>query len=128
MSATYFFYWFVNHASSSNMIMFIVTCWVIWCSTTVNRLSGNVLKKFISYITLFLHVLGTPTIQKPMCEITWISPLEDTIKVNVDISSFNNPRKLGFGGILRNNNSDWLLGFSDFIKIYTFYVSNFMQF
>jgi len=91
MSTTHFFYWFVKHASSSNKIIFIVTRnddivfndgkWIIL----------QCLKKIHSYIPLFVHVLGTPTIQKPMCEITWISLLEDTIKVNVDESSFNNP-------------------------------------
>ncbi|PNX89138.1 ribonuclease H, partial [Trifolium pratense] len=54
-----------------------------------------------------------------MCAVTWIPPLEGTIKVNVDGSSFNNPGRSGFGSILRECNGNWLLGFSGFIGIST---------
>jgi len=37
----------------------------------------------------------------------------------VDGGSFNNPGRSDFGGILRKNNGDWLLGFFDFIEIST---------
>jgi len=33
--------------------------------------------------------------------------LDHIIKVNVDGSSLSNPRRLGFGGLIRNNNGDW---------------------
>ncbi|GAU24906.1 hypothetical protein TSUD_116310 [Trifolium subterraneum] len=46
-------------------------------------------------------------------------PLDDTIKVDVDGSSFNNPGRSDFGGILRDSNENWLLGFSGFIGIST---------
>lgn len=61
----------------------------------VNKLFDNVLTKF-----------------------TWIPPHEDN-KFNVDVSSFNNLERSGLGGILRNINGDWLLGFSNFIEIST---------
>jgi hypothetical protein len=54
-----------------------------------------------------------------MCAITG-PPLKGAIKVNVDDNySFNNTRRLGFGGVLRDNNDNWLVGFSGFIKIST---------
>ncbi|KEH34020.1 hypothetical protein MTR_3g058290 [Medicago truncatula] len=43
-----------------------------------------------------------------MCEVSWIHPPKDTIKVKVDGSSFNNPGRSSFDGILRNNNGVWL--------------------
>ncbi|PNX73497.1 ribonuclease H [Trifolium pratense] len=54
-----------------------------------------------------------------MRAITWTPPIEGTIKVNVDGSSFNNPGRSGFGGVLRDSNGNWLLGFSGFIGIST---------
>ncbi|GAU47700.1 hypothetical protein TSUD_190280 [Trifolium subterraneum] len=51
--------------------------------------------------------------------VTWIPHLDDTIKVNVDGSSFNNPGRSGFGGILCDSNGNRLLGFSGFIEIST---------
>jgi len=38
--------------------------------------------------------------------------LDNIIKVNVDGSSLSNLGRSSFGGLIRNNNSDWLLGFS----------------
>jgi hypothetical protein len=43
-------------------------------------------------------------------------PLKGTIKVILDDNSYNNTRRLGFGGVLRDN---WLLGFFGFIRIST---------
>jgi len=54
-----------------------------------------------------------------MSEVTWISPPEGTIKVNMDENSFNNCERSGLGDILCNN-GDWLLGFFDIIEISTF--------
>jgi hypothetical protein len=39
-----------------------------------------------------------------MCVVTWISPRQDNIKVNVDESSFNNSIRPGSSGILRDSN------------------------
>jgi len=43
--------------------------------------------------------------------------LDNIIKVNVDGSSLSNPERSGFRGLIRNNNGDWLLGFSGFCGI-----------
>lgn len=42
---------------------------------------------------------------------------DEIIKVNVDGSSLSNPGRSDFGGLIRNNNGDWLLGFSEFCGI-----------
>jgi hypothetical protein len=46
-------------------------------------------------------------------------PLKGTIKVILDDNSYNNTRRLGFGGVLRDNDDNWLLGFFAFIRIST---------
>lgn len=42
---------------------------------------------------------------------------DEIIKVYVDGSSLSNPGRSDFGGLIRNNNGDWLLGFSEFCGI-----------
>ncbi|CAL0331035.1 unnamed protein product [Lupinus luteus] len=44
-------------------------------------------------------------------------PSENSYKVNVDGSSFGNPSRLGFGGLIRNNLGEWISGFSGFCGI-----------
>jgi hypothetical protein len=68
------------------------------------------------YITQFLNWFvdhGTSSKWNYVyCAITG-PPLKGAIKVNVDDNySFNNTRRLGFGGVLRDNNDNWLVGFS----------------
>jgi len=43
--------------------------------------------------------------------------LDNIIKVNVDGSFLSNLGRSGFGGLIRNNNGDWLLGFYGFCGI-----------
>ncbi len=38
--------------------------------------------------------------------------MNNIIKVNFDGSSLSNLRRSGFGGLVRNNNGDWLFDFS----------------
>jgi len=61
--------------------------------------------------------LSIDAIQKAIRQVKWIPPLNNIIKVNVDGSSLSNPGRSGFGGLIRNNNGDWLLGFSGFCSI-----------
>jgi len=61
--------------------------------------------------------LSNDAIQKPIRQVKWIPLLNNIIKVNVDGSSLSNPGRSSFGGLIRNNNGDWLLGFSGFCGI-----------
>lgn len=58
---------------------------------------------------MLLSLLTTP-IRAPR-EVRWIPPVESFIKINVDGSSFGNPGRSGFGGLLRNELDEWLGGF-----------------
>lgn len=44
-------------------------------------------------------------------EVVWLPPADGTIKVNVDGSSFGNPGRAGYGGLVRNNLGEWICGF-----------------
>jgi len=61
--------------------------------------------------------LSNDATQKPIRQVKWIPPLDNIIKVNVDGSSLSNPGRSGFGGLIKNNNGDWLLGLSGFCGI-----------
>lgn len=44
--------------------------------------------------------------------VRWIPPPRNFFKLNTDGSSFENPGKEGIGGVIRNSNGNWVLGFS----------------
>ncbi|MCH88087.1 ribonuclease H protein [Trifolium medium] len=69
----------------------------------------------------FKHHALTPNedLYKPSRHLTWSPPLDSIIKVNVDGSSLSNTGRSGFGGLMRNNNGEWLLGFFGFSFITT---------
>jgi len=55
--------------------------------------------------------------------------LDNIIKVNVDRSSLSNLGRSGFGGLIRNNNGDWLLDFFlDFVVLLLAWRPNCMPF
>ncbi|KAF7833196.1 putative ribonuclease H protein At1g65750 family [Senna tora] len=49
--------------------------------------------------------------------IGWTKPVEGYVKLNTDGSSIGNPGPMGIGGIFRNSDGGWLLGFSSFVGI-----------
>nr|ABN09101.1 Ribonuclease H [Medicago truncatula] len=45
--------------------------------------------------------------------IAWHPPTAPGLKINVDGSSFGNPGRAGFGGLIRNDVGGWIHGFSE---------------
>lgn len=45
-------------------------------------------------------------------EVSWLPPAKDYVKINVDGSSLGNPRRSGYGGLIRNMLGEWITGFS----------------
>ena len=43
--------------------------------------------------------------------VSWVPPKDVEIKVNVDGSRVGDPPIVGFGGALRNNSGEWIVGF-----------------
>jgi len=46
--------------------------------------------------------------------ISWQSPIQGFIKLDLEKSSISNPRSIGFGGLFRVWEGNWVLGFSRF--------------
>jgi hypothetical protein len=65
----------------------------------------TVLKQFI----IDIHPPKTPTVK----EIIWHPPLPSWVKCNIDCASKGNPGQASFGGIYRNNFSDFTLCFAE---------------
>lgn len=49
--------------------------------------------------------------------VNWVPPYENQVVLNVDGSSLGNPGQAGFGGLIRDHNGSWILGFSGYIGI-----------
>lgn len=44
--------------------------------------------------------------------VSWPAPSLNQVALNVDGSSYGNPGRAGFGGLMRDHNGKWLIGFS----------------
>jgi len=44
-------------------------------------------------------------------QISWKKPLTGWMKLNTDGAAFGNPIQVGGGGVLRDSNGDWVVGF-----------------
>lgn len=44
--------------------------------------------------------------------VRWFPPAEHQVALNVDGSSYGNPGRAGYGGLLRDHNGSWIIGFS----------------
>lgn len=49
--------------------------------------------------------------------VSWQQPNKGFIKLNVNESSFGNPRCTNFGGLIRNNNGSWLVGLFGYVGV-----------
>ncbi|KAF7824839.1 ribonuclease H [Senna tora] len=49
---------------------------------------------------------------KPVRLVRWEAPTLGTVKINVDGSSLGNPGKAGIGGLIRDSDGEWIIGFT----------------
>lgn len=50
--------------------------------------------------------------------VNWVPPNdENQVALDVDGSSLGNPGHAGFGGLIRDHNGSWILGFSEYIGV-----------
>jgi ribonuclease HI len=59
-----------------------------------------------------IRSFGSVHNHKEACLVSWKPPSGAAVKLNVDGSSVGNPGRSGFGGLIRDTNDNWLLGFS----------------
>ncbi|WJX71286.1 hypothetical protein P8452_55294 [Trifolium repens] len=66
------------------------------------------------YTTTPLLHLASPTITCACCNllVIWSPPYEYQVALNVDGSSYGNPGWAGYGGLFRDHEGSWILGFS----------------
>lgn len=46
--------------------------------------------------------------------VHWAKPPEGFVKLNFDGSALGNPGRAGFGGVVRSDSGEWIMGFSGF--------------
>ncbi|KAL5097866.1 hypothetical protein RYX36_002193 [Vicia faba] len=44
--------------------------------------------------------------------VRWSPPFEHQVALNIDGSSYGNPGRAGYGGLIRDHNGSWIIGFS----------------
>lgn len=110
--------WLKAHAQGGNGQLFVLICWFVWRSRNAEAFSddkwplwriNNLIWSNMDSISIGL---GSSTNMKSPRFIAWHRPEGETVKLNVDGSSFGNPGRSGYGGLIRNNSGGWLIGFS----------------
>lgn len=110
--------WLKTFALHLRGTVFVVICWSIWCARNEAIFANNnwsvwtILNKIRSHHDTITTVYGHSSLSRPTRMVQWRPPDDGAVKLNVDGSSFGNPGRSGYGGVLRNWLGEWLLGFS----------------
>ena len=116
--------WLKRSLHLSDPLIFVAGIWCIWKSRNAmclgnEHVSYHPLRHNVgSYLSSLSTSLGGGLVSHPQRgQNSWHpSRIQDTI-LNVDGSSFGNPGRSGFGGVLRTLDETWLFGFSSFFGI-----------
>lgn len=109
--------WFKALATNDHGQLFVISCWFIWRGRNEAFFSDNqwsdwqILSKINALHAAVMKSFGSATNKNQPQLVSWIAPGEDSVKLNVDGSSFGNPGRSGFGGLIRNDRGEWLAGF-----------------
>lgn len=61
---------------------------------------------------------------KSPIQLHWIPPYTQHYKLNTDRACVGNPNKDDIGGVIRNNNGEWVI---DFLRLFRFATNNLME-
>ena len=120
------FTWIMKGAASSFATVFLAGIWWIWrarCREILTRdpwPEWEVLRNInlmAQDISSFLMQSSVGTSQPR--HVSWIRPPPNGFKLDVDGSALGNPGRAGFGGLIRNDDGQWVKGFSGFVGIAT---------
>ncbi|KAJ1379445.1 Ribonuclease H domain [Sesbania bispinosa] len=111
--------WIKTHALGNRATSFLAGLWEQWCWRNdsvigrVNRDINSALRR-ISFLELdwYAFVVNNHTFSREKKTVIWSHPLEGFIKLNTDGSRSSSSQRLGFGGVIRNDSGDWIIGFS----------------
>ena len=117
--------WVEIHLRRPRGVLFLVVLW--WCWRLRNEMVLGNVKWSIQDV---LHRIDVTYRDVATCwgaddldivpvakEVKWMPPQMGWIKLNTDGSCLGNPRKAGFGGLLRDDQGAWIHGFSAKIDI-----------
>jgi hypothetical protein len=82
----------------------LISCWYIWKARNEELFSDTLWEDW--------KVLNLTNTHHEARLVSWKPPSGAAVKLNVDGSSLGNPGRSGFGGLIRDTNGNWLLGFS----------------
>ncbi|KAL4298891.1 hypothetical protein AHAS_Ahas17G0046200 [Arachis hypogaea] len=103
--------------------IYMVACWRIWNWRNMEIFQRSFKRPVVAYNLIQDYVntiqkafekylVGTNTHRRMTISIKWQPPQSNWIKINTDGAVKDNPRRAGCGGILRNSEGRWIMGFS----------------
>lgn len=110
--------WLKSHATTENGCLFVICCWFLWKSRNSEIFSDfrwptwRILNQTHSLVASSIKAVGGQVSGRGARMVKWHPPPPNSIKINVDGSSYGNPGRAGFGGLLRNSVGEWLIGYS----------------
>lgn len=116
--------WLKKGLRLSDPLIFVAGIWCIWKARNAMCLGNehvnyHQLRHNVgSYLSSLSTSLGEGLVSRSQQRWTsWHPSRMQAIILNVDGSSFGNPGRSGFGGVLRTSDGTWLCGFSGFFGI-----------
>ena len=101
-------------------VYFPFICWKLWLAQNErifknqSRSQHSLIYSSVQAVTEFHFLAGTtkpPLVWVPQL-IRWQAPPYPYLKLNTDGNALDNPSLAGVGGVLRNHQGRWILGFS----------------
>lgn len=95
---------------SVDLVWWSIKYWIGWVGEKIKV--GFALLCNDEIILHSLNILINPIKRKSVQVVHWHKPLEGRVKLNVDGSALNNPKKFGARGVIRNVHGDLITAFA----------------
>lgn len=115
--------WVLESSTFELAHFFLSGAWWIWCSRNAHALVGenwtilDVVRRITHMANELRSIYGyeNHTVGHRQPLVRWEHPPHRFCKMNVDGSLYGSLGKAGFGGVVRMNNGEWIIGFSGFL-------------